>query len=267
MDANQDGVITKSEWAAVGDFRFVYVDLNSDGVLTSDEVHTAYVSGYRYNGVLTVPDYVPAVGPMPSTTVTTYTYSFNGAPPYGYAPEGFQPYTYQSVISPPVAYVPAPGQPLRKIPDEAYQVPQYVLPGYPHTQRIVEEPSYSYSDSVSDGVYPGNPFALDSNRDGALTINEVFVYNDGNFQRHDTNRNGWIEDYEWDLKAQEHFGHRVNPPVLGTLTHDTFGRHDRDGDGRVSKLEWDAQIEAEFARLDSNGDRRLHSSDFHLASN
>jgi hypothetical protein len=162
-----------------------------------------------------------------------------------------------------VAYVEVEPTVRKRIPDEAYMVPQYVVPGYPNTQRIVEQ--QAYTNDTSDGVYQGNPFALDNNRDGVLTIDEVLVYNHGNFLRHDQNRNGWLEDYEWDLKAQEHFGHRVNPAVLGTLTHDTFGRHDRDGDGRVSKQEWDAQIDAEFQILDSDGDRRLGSTDFQLA--
>jgi len=268
MDANGDGIITKSEWEGMGDFRFDYVDLNGDGVVMPEEARSAYVSGYRYNGVIV--GAAPLLTVSPSGSIVTYTYTYNYIPaPYQQTPAPtftyVAPAPYVATV-PPVTYVaPAPTIAYgKRIPDEVYQVPQYVLQGYPNTQRIVEP--QAGGDPVYGGLGQGNPFALDADRDGVLTIAEVLRYNDWNFQRHDANGDGWLDSYEWNLKAQEHFGHRVNPQVLGTLTHDTFGRHDRDGDGRVGKVEWDRQVEAEFAVLDSDGDRVLRSGDFQFAS-
>jgi hypothetical protein len=264
MDANRDGILTKGEWEGIGDFRFDYVDLNSDGVVRPEEARSAYISGYRYNGL--VAGSAPLLTVSPSGTIVTYTASFPPAPyqqppvttTYTYVAPTPTPYV---AVAPSVTYVaPAPAVTVgRRIPDEVYEVPQYVLQGYPNTQRIVEP-------SQPSGFGQGDPFALDGNRDGVLTIGEVLSYNDWNFQRHDVNADGWLDSYEWNLKAQEHFGHRVNPQVLGTLTNDTFSRHDRDGDGRVSKVEWDRQVEAEFTVLDSDGDRVLRSGDFQLVS-
>jgi hypothetical protein len=277
LDDNRDGVITKSEWDYRPDFTFEYADFNNDNVLTAQEIHNGYVSGFRYNGVKTVPSY-----PLPSVVTTTTTYPVARVYTYNY-----YPYSYTGALSPPVAAVPVapvivePTVPVIVEP-KLYVPPEqgYILRGPVQQPVYAPEPNYSYNPQPSDGVTvmsdsqlaygdlaPGNPFALDVNRDGVLTISEVLRYNDWNFQRHDKNANGWLEDYEWDLKAQEHFGHRVNPAVLGTLTHDTFNRHDRDNDGRVSKTEWDRQIEAEFATLDGNNDGQLHHSDFQMASN
>lgn len=281
MDKNRDGVITKSEWSERPDFKFEYADLDNDGVLTQAEVHRAFESGFRYDGVSTVYSYPPGVksttaapstASVPSTTYTTtvpvtrvYTYSY-------------YPNAYQGAVAPPVAAaVPVIVQQQPQV----YMQPQpgYVLEGKQPLYGA-PQPAYNYAPQPAYGVTvtpdsdlaygdlaPGNPFALDVNRDGILTISEVLRYNDWNFQRHDKDGNGWIDSYEWDLKAQEHFGHRVNPAVLGTLSHDTFNRHDRDNDGRVSKVEWDRQVESEFVLLDTNNDGALRQIDFQMASN
>jgi hypothetical protein len=275
LDKNNDGVITQSEWNKRPDFKFEYADFDSNGVLTPTEIHNGYVSGFRYNGVATVPGY-------PTAYATTTTNSYPEARVYTYT---YYPSGYQGALTPPVAAVPAAPvivQPQIYVPPEQ----GYILRGpvqqpvYAPQPNYAPQPSYSYNPQPAYGVTvmsdsqlaygdlaPGNPFALDVNRDGALTIAEVLRYNDWNFQRHDKDGNGWVDAYEWDLKAQEHFGHRVNPVALGTLSHDTFNRHDRDNDGRISKTEWDRQIEAEFVILDGNNDGMLHPGDFQLASN
>ena len=266
LDDNRDGVLTESEWNKRPDFTFDYADLDSNGVLTAAEIHNGYVSGFRYNEVKTVPGY-----PMPYEVTTTTTAPVARVYTYNY-----YPYSYTGALTPPVAAVPvAP-----VIVEPRVYVPPaqgYILRGPVNQPVYAPEPNYNYNPQpgitvMSDNelaygtLAPGNPFALDVNRDGVLTISEVLRYNDWNFQRHDKDANGWIDAYEWDLKAQEHFGHRVNPAALGTLSHDTFTRHDRDGDGRVSKTEWDRQVEAEFVILDRNNDGMLHQNDFQLAS-
>lgn len=275
LDKNDDGVITKSEWNKRPDFKFEYADFDNNNVLTAAEIHNGYVSGFRYYGVASVPGY-----PLPyETTTTTTTYPVAKVYSYTYYPD-----SYQGAVNPPVAAIPV--APVVVEP-KVYVPPEqgYILRGpvqqpiYAPQPDYVPQTTYSYNPQPSYGVAvqsdsqlaygdlaPGNPFALDVNHDGVLTISEVFRYNDWNFQRHDKDANGLIDAYEWDLKAQEHFGHRVNPAALGTLSHDTFNRHDRDNDGRVSKTEWDRQIESEFGVLDGNNDGMLHQSDFQLAS-
>jgi hypothetical protein len=270
LDKNKDGVITKSEWNERPDFKFDYADFDSDGVLTASEIHNGYVSGFRYNGVATVPGY-----PMAYRTTTTTMTTYPASRTYTYT---YYPSIYQDALTPPVAAVPAVPvivQPQVYVPPEQ----GYILRGPVQQPIYAPQPGSTYNPQPSTGVTvmsdsqlaygdlaPGNPFALDINHDSVLTISEVLRYNDWNFQRHDKDGNGWIDAYEWDLKAQEHFGHRVNPVALGTLSHDTFNRHDRDNDSRVSKTEWDRQIEAEFVILDGNNDGMLHPGDFQLAS-
>jgi len=276
IDTNRDHIVTASEWNAAPDFTFEYADLNSDGVLLPEELHSAYLSGYRYNGMVAEPVY-GGTATYPLGTVHTYTYVSPQQPlttervVVRTAPYTGPVYAAPTYVEPPAAMVPQQGYILQGRTQQPIYAPQVgtTAPQYGTQYSYAPQPGYTVtatSELAHGDLAPGNPLSLDVNRDGMLTIAEVLRYNDGTFQRADKDRNGWIDAYEWDLKAQEHFGHRVNPAALGTLSHDTFGRHDRDGDGRVSKVEWDRQVEAEFTILDDNNDGLLHLSDFQIAS-
>ena len=105
-------------------------------------------------------------------------------------------------------------------------------------------------DEAAESAFAG----LDGDGDGAVTLAEVLRWNAAEFERQDADGNGVITPAEWDLRAQEHFGYRVNPEPLDYQSHSTFAEHDRDGDNAVTLAEWRARIRVEFALLDGNDD-------------
>lgn len=224
LDANGDGLISFVEWDRIGEGRFAYLDRNADGLLQPAEL--AALSGVAYDP-LPATTYGSDTGPMPDYIPPQQAMLPRAPMP---AP-AYQPYP---------AVSPAPG-------NQAYGVAPSPYPTYPgYGPPNAPEAEAFYNAALGSG----DPLALDADKDGRLSLLEVQHYNVGNFQRHDVDRNGVLTAEEWDLKAQEHFGYRVNPAPLQTLTEDTFAEHDLDGDGMVTRYEWDARVQTEFAILD-----------------
>ena len=215
LDLNRDGLVTYAEADAAEGAIFAALDRNGDGLLQRHELAPLGEAP------------VAAVSPVP-------------APEAG---AGWIP-SQQAML--PRTPQPAPAyQPYPPVPSPA-PTPYGAVQPQPYGVANAPEAEAFYTAALGSG----DPLALDADRDGRLSLAEVQHYNVGNFQRHDLDRNGVLTPEEWDLKAQEHFGYRVNPAALQTLTQDTFAEHDLDGDGLVTRYEWDARVQTEFSILD-----------------
>jgi len=94
--------------------------------------------------------------------------------------------------------------------------------------------------------------ALDTNKDGVISIDEALARTDDTFTRMDRNKDGVVDKSDLDAIAAENAEYRALR-ILKQL--------DTDKDGKISKEEASKRAIDRFARFDVNGDGTINSED------
>ena len=91
--------------------------------------------------------------------------------------------------------------------------------------------------------------ALDTNKDGVITLDEVIAKADARFDEIDANHDGVIDRTE----AATWIGRRAPAKAVDAF----MAHHDLDGDGKITKAEWEKPIKKRFALYDRNDDGKI----------
>lgn len=98
----------------------------------------------------------------------------------------------------------------------------------------------------------------DTDKDGALSQEELSARGDVMFAKMDTNGDGVVTSEEAVKAAEARQAERA-----AKRAEKRFSRLDADGDGKVTKAEFDAIGEKRFAKMDENGDGKIEKGEGH----
>jgi len=275
MDANRDGVITRSEWRGT-DAAFRREDWNGDGILSGEEVrqgarrHTTWSQDWNRDGR------VDNLDSQIAQRFRGYDMNSDNRVARGEWPGDVRLFSRLDANR-----------------DGYLSMTEYTQGGG-FALDAQGGPSYRFSniDINNDGWIARNEWhmgdsdfhRLDLNRDNRISRfefeNDTAAYNDyryspSQFTTFDVNRDGWVTRSEARMTAAEfdrfdtNRDNRISRAEFDNIAavsepssyYDRFAAVDNNHDGWLTRSEWRGS-EAGFTRLDSNRDNRLSRSEY-----
>jgi Ca2+-binding EF-hand superfamily protein len=101
---------------------------------------------------------------------------------------------------------------------------------------------------------------LDTNKDGAVTLDEMVAVRHASFTKMDANGDGMVtrdEFMAYSAKPKPASAKTTDPKATDARKAKYFERLDADKNGSISAQEWDAVAEKQFAALDADKDGKV----------